>query len=269
MRIEDRGDAIAKMYTSSMYGIWGSRRPRLQDWERQLLESYCPDHRASILVVGCGNGRETFAIHETGFHNVQGVDITPAFVDLQRSQSRELGIDVEFTVARADALPFADEHFDVLTMFVNIYGHITPRSLRLEVLDEARRVLKPGGILFIEATSRYHGYRYRVAMYALDMLHRLYNPCLLEPGDKLMRSARKLGVAPSAYPRSHWFRPGEIDAEAATAPLEVLRATTVKGFIEEPSGHATSYRGKRGLLYVLRKPSVTAATTVCAPSNTQ
>jgi hypothetical protein len=113
-------------------------------------------------------------------------------------------------------------------------------------------VLKTGGLLFIEATSLHHGFRYRLWFRAMDVLHIFRNPARLGPGDRLMRAARQMRGPASELPRSHWFRPREIGEEAREGELEVVQATTTKEIVENPAANATTYRGQGRLVYVLR-----------------
>ena len=61
--------------------------------------------------------------------------------------------------------------------------------MRLTTLAEVTRILKPGGLLFLEATNLRYRYRYMLCIRLMDITHCFYNPCRLEWGDKLMREA--------------------------------------------------------------------------------
>ena len=208
----------------------------------------------SILNIGCGAGRETFAFHSLGFHRVCGVDLTPEFIAIAEERRDAIPADIPFHVAPARQLPFPNGQFDLATMFENVYGHITPRAYRLEALVEARRVLKPGGLLFLEATSIRTMFRYWAAIRIMDAYHRLINPYHLEFGDKLTVDAGQVDVPKSERPRTHWFTPREISEEAESAALEIAQATTQKGIVANPTGNSKRYRGEGRLLYVLRRP---------------
>jgi SAM-dependent methyltransferase len=57
-------------------------------------------------------------------------------------------------VGDARALPFADRAADAVILFGPLY-HLTAREDRLRALREARRVLRPGGVLLAAAISRF------------------------------------------------------------------------------------------------------------------
>jgi len=69
-----------------------------------------------VIDVGCGDGRMALgcAPHAA---EVVGIDPDPDAIRSARARARELGIgNVEFKVGVAQALPFSDEHFDVVIL---------------------------------------------------------------------------------------------------------------------------------------------------------
>lgn len=96
------------------------------------------------LVVGCGNGAEAFAIAERFNCEVVGLDISPDLF-LGRSDAR-----VTLTVGDAAALPFPDQHFDLLYSFHSL-EHIERLD---EALKEMRRVLTPSGSVFVGTPNK-------------------------------------------------------------------------------------------------------------------
>ena len=104
-----------------------------------------------VLDLGCGEGRHTIAAWLQREAHCVGVDLNP--VDVTRARDKSLPFAPEFpaTPARsigfgvADGLrlPFADHSFDVV-ICSEVLEHIGPYRA---VLDEIRRVLKPGGAL--------------------------------------------------------------------------------------------------------------------------
>jgi SAM-dependent methyltransferase len=99
--------------------------------------------RARVLEGGCGRGNKVKALAEAGFESV-GIDFAPESV--RRARSGYPGLDIREGDVRA--LPFPASHFDgywsigVVEHFWDGYDAI---------LAEARRVLRPGGVLFLTA----------------------------------------------------------------------------------------------------------------------
>jgi SAM-dependent methyltransferase len=257
----ESGDArsaatMAAMYTEVMYNEWSSQPLALRPFEKSLVRAYCASKDLKILNVGCGAGRETFALYDLGFHRVAGVDCTPALLQLAKDRNENLNLGIEFDVAHAGDLPFPSQSFDLVTMFENVFGHITPRSARREVLHEVHRVLKPGGLVFLEATSIHDSLAGFFFLNLLAVLRLLYNPWDLARGDKLMRNAKRLKTAPANLPRSHWFHAGEVAADVRGTGLELLLSSTVAAVAADPRTNSTRYYGQGRFVYVLRNAAV-------------
>jgi SAM-dependent methyltransferase len=96
-----------------------------------------------ILDVGCGTGFSLVWLRERfNSRAAFGVDVSPHAAALWRLR----GLDT-VAVAGAEELPFAQEEFDLVTCFDVIY-QLSPGQAR-KAVGEMRRVLKPGGRLFI------------------------------------------------------------------------------------------------------------------------
>jgi ubiquinone/menaquinone biosynthesis C-methylase UbiE len=99
-----------------------------------------PVHR--VLDVGCGIGGATFQLAEligpTGL--VAGVDISSALIDVanRRAANRQ---GLEFRVGDACAIPYPDGFFDVARS-ERLFLYLPDR---LAVIQEIKRVVKPGG----------------------------------------------------------------------------------------------------------------------------
>lgn len=93
-----------------------------------------------LLDIGCGNG--WLARAAGADHRYIGIDV--AWQD---------GPPAELTVVQADAraLPFADECFDIVTIF-EVIEHV-PAGTEPAVLREVRRVLRPGGMLLLSTPN--------------------------------------------------------------------------------------------------------------------
>ncbi len=108
------------------------------------LNRICHEQSPKVLITGIGTGLDIPMLDERS-HYI-GLDITPAMLKKadQRAQQRP-ELDLKLQLADAMALPFENNHFDVVLMHLILA--IVPNSLR--ALQEAERVLKPGGQLLI------------------------------------------------------------------------------------------------------------------------
>lgn len=108
-------------------------------WALSLLS---PAAGKEVLDCACGRGYGAFYL--AGFvGKVSGVDISAQTIEYCRK--RYVRANLEFLTADAAILPFADSRFDA------IISQDTMEHVRDEkgFLSEMRRVLKPGGTLFI------------------------------------------------------------------------------------------------------------------------
>jgi SAM-dependent methyltransferase len=114
---------------------------------------------ARILDLGCGTGWATRLLAErVEGARVAGVDLSPKMIEKARAHPAN-GPGVEFRVADAHNLPFADGTFSRLISVESLYYYPEPKV----ALEEAARVIEPGGTAYFlldlyeenEATHRW------------------------------------------------------------------------------------------------------------------
>lgn len=101
----------------------------------------------SLLDAGCGTGIFLQALYAAGFAGTsRGCDISTGM--LAEAERRKLPVNhAGFDQLAADHWPYDDASFDVVTVCAVM--HHVALSERDQLLSEARRVLRPGGYLFI------------------------------------------------------------------------------------------------------------------------
>jgi len=103
----------------------------------------------TVLEVGCGSGeltqRARVRVGPTG--RIFGIDPSSEMIAVARRKAAKAHLDIDYRVAAIESLPFADATFDVVLSSVMM--HHLPDDLKSLGLAEIRRVLKPGGHLFI------------------------------------------------------------------------------------------------------------------------
>jgi tocopherol O-methyltransferase len=104
---------------------------------------------ASILDVGCGIGGSTLYLADKFNATATGVTLSPVQAGRATERSVEAGLSerVNFLVADALELPFADRSFDLVWSLES--GEHMPN--KIQFLQECYRVLRPGGT-FLMAT---------------------------------------------------------------------------------------------------------------------
>ncbi|MFQ5885389.1 MAG: methyltransferase domain-containing protein [Thermoplasmata archaeon] len=99
-----------------------------------------------VLEVGCGDGRLTFKFADMA-KSVVALD--PVAGDISKateSMPKELLPKVNFLIGRGEKLPFPNASFDVVFFTWSLCAMSSETHME-EALDEARRVLRPGGLV--------------------------------------------------------------------------------------------------------------------------
>ena len=98
-----------------------------------------------LLDVACGTGcflREV-KVNYPRLHAI-GLDLSPSYLGVARRKLQPWSR-VSLIKGAAEAMPFADRQFDAVTCIYLF--HELPPDVRRAVVDEIRRVLRPGGML--------------------------------------------------------------------------------------------------------------------------
>ena len=157
------------------------------------------------LDIGCGEGSNTRKLAQLGAR-MRAIDIAPTFIRhaCEAESAGPLGID--FAVGDGMALPFADVSFDFATAFMSLMD--MPDQGR--ALEEAHRVLRPGGFL------------------QFSILH----PCFAPPHRKVLReldgSVRAIEIGryfeeTEGAVETWWFSTLPDDERERIAPFHVPR----------------------------------------------
>lgn len=167
----------------------------------EYLDAMNIPRTAEVLDLGCGTGLAARSIARCeGFRGaVTGVDISPYLVAAATRLAAEEGLSprVDFRVADASALEFADATFDAVVVHT-LLSHV---DAPLAVLREAARVLKPHGSVGIfdgDYASMAFGHADPRSGRSddekvIDSL--MANPCVMRQMPRLLRAA---GLEPVA-----------------------------------------------------------------------
>ena len=117
--------------------------PALKQWE-QSVAAFFPSG-AKILDIGCGLGREAFALADLGF-DVVGIDISKEVISQVRQLSAEKGYHIPFYDYDGAHLDFPSDSFDVVLIWAQTFGLLYGNEFRKDYLLECKRVLKKGAL---------------------------------------------------------------------------------------------------------------------------
>jgi SAM-dependent methyltransferase len=126
----------------------------LLEWEKTVARDYMMPP-GSVLDVGCGSGREAFELYDLGY-KVTGVDLSEKQIEQARKNAAQFGKDIDFMVCDGINYEFDDNTFDYVLIWQQVLGNVPTRKNRINVLKEAKRVLKPCGKIIVSV----HSYEY-------------------------------------------------------------------------------------------------------------
>jgi 2-polyprenyl-6-hydroxyphenyl methylase / 3-demethylubiquinone-9 3-methyltransferase len=94
-----------------------------------------------VLDIGCGGGLLAEEFARLGCA-VMGVDPSEESLAAARTHAASQGLAIGYQCARGEALPFADESFDIVYC-CDVLEHVNAWR---QVIAETARVLRPGGL---------------------------------------------------------------------------------------------------------------------------
>ena len=188
---------------------------------KDLITRHLPPPPARLLDVGGGPGVYAEWLVERGYE-VRLIDASPLHV--REAVDRAKG---RFDAVEADArrLGEPDASYDAVLLLGPLY-HLTDRDDRLSALEEASRVLRPGGVIAAAAISRF-----------ASLLDGLYGGYLTDPRfwpiveqdlvDGQHRSPPDAGE--SFFTTAYFHRPEELRAELEEAGFDVDGVFGIEG----------------------------------------
>lgn len=137
------------------YAMWQFEKG--QDTIKYFLEKYSADEMFAgkkVLDFGCGAGGKSLYYASLGAEKVVGLDIVESYKEESESLAARLGLADKFEFALRDATKsgFEDNSFDTIIMN-DFMEHVSEPE---KLLKEAKRIIRPGGKIFINFPPYYH-----------------------------------------------------------------------------------------------------------------
>ncbi len=119
----------------------------LDAYRKKSLSRIKDTENKKILINGIGSGLDMPYLSDDASY--VGTDITPAMLERAKNRAatdkRNSSLDISFQIADSQNLPFDDDSFDIIVMHLILA--VVPDPVL--ALQEANRILKPGGNIFI------------------------------------------------------------------------------------------------------------------------
>ncbi len=143
-------------------------------WKDAMMDWLAPRPGQRLLDVAGGTGDISFRfLKRAGYGHATVLDLTePMLVEgRQRAEADQMVDSLNWVVGDAMALPFEDNTFDVYTISFGIRNVTRPQ----EALNEAFRVLKPGGRLMVLEFSQLpnNGLQKLYDLYSFNVIPRM------------------------------------------------------------------------------------------------
>jgi 2-polyprenyl-6-hydroxyphenyl methylase / 3-demethylubiquinone-9 3-methyltransferase len=123
--------------------------PRIAYIREQVAAHLGDPHGVRALDVGCGGGLLAEEVARLGCR-VTGIDPSAQSVEAAAAHARDSGLPIEYVTGPGEQLPFGDGSFD-LVYCCDVLEHVADLQ---QVLNETRRVLRPGGLYVYDTINR-------------------------------------------------------------------------------------------------------------------
>ena len=134
---------FAWLYDFILHGVIQKVRKNITE----TIEQYGADR---IIDICCGTGSQLKSLYKKGYTNITGIDISHSML----KQAEKGSIKGTCQHQDASSLKFETDSFDAA--IISFALHEKPMETAKEILNEAKRVLKPGGLWIILDYNQEH-----------------------------------------------------------------------------------------------------------------
>ncbi len=162
----------------------------------RLIPPTAAREHLQVADIGCGAGTQSFLWAELG-HHVFGIDINEQLINLARERSSQMAGSVKFFLGSATDLPWPDESMDVC-LVPELLEHVADWE---SCLKECKRVLKPGGVVYISTTNKLCPRQDEFNLFC----YAWYPAAMKHYFEKLAKTTRPQLANFATYPAVNWF----------------------------------------------------------------
>lgn len=192
---------------------------------KELISRYLKKNKLAIADVGGGPGHYAAWLSGLG-HEVTLIDPVQKHIQQAEKRAKKAKQSFKSLLGEAKKLPFADNSQDVVILHGPLY-HIQDAKERLQAINEAKRVLKVGGVILGFAITFAAS---TLAAFQGGMLHQpaIFEMCMGELSTGLHHPPKAF---PGMLAEAYFHRPSGLIGEFEACNLKVLNLLAVEGVI--------------------------------------
>ncbi len=115
------------------------------DFVRNLHRKLDLNPQSAILDLCCGRGRHSFMLHELGFNNIHGVDLSPSNISFAKSK-----IEPGMFFSEHDMRDvYKENFFDIVINLFTSFGYFED-AINIKVLQSVNASLRKNGLLVLD-----------------------------------------------------------------------------------------------------------------------
>ncbi len=190
---------------------------------KELIEKFLPPAKAVVIDVGGGTGKYAEWLSKKG-HDVSLVEPISKHIKEAKKRAESLENSFKVLLGEAQNLDFQDNFADLVILHGPLY-HLQEKSDRKKAIVEAKRVLKPDGVLLGFAIN-----------YTASLLVGLlqghihdddfFKMCKQELNNGIHQPPESL---PGLFTRAYYHKPEELKEEVLAAGLEYINTFAIEG----------------------------------------
>lgn len=160
----------------------------------------------STLVVGCGAGRETFALAQSpNCYLLCGIDINSQMVQRakgflnQKKSNNSLIYSPQIEFSQSDLLSYSSEKdFSTIWLTLGLTGHYLDQKQRVSIFQKSASLLREKGFIvyFPDIDEKKFGLQKRVNFGGQQDLHQAYDFYIYKNTKEVIETAQKADLSP-------------------------------------------------------------------------
>jgi D-alanine-D-alanine ligase len=146
-----------KSLFDDVYLVTDARSVCDEDLTRREVDVLCellPLKKEDRILDLCGGqGRHSLELHGRGYGSCTVLDYSDALLDCGKTAAAARGWEMDFVRGDATDTGLPAENFDHVLILGNSLGYLPRAADDVRIMKEARRLLRPGGWLFVDVTD--------------------------------------------------------------------------------------------------------------------